>query len=159
MFKVEFSVVHQGCLVNELSRAFPKIRFICPGGFVGDSSAEEIVVLDKPREDDVQTVLDYLETLPTVQAVELLERTSSQAFIRFVTSALPEKFCSEVVKQHRCLRIGMEIQQDGLEMWQVGCLKRRQAEQLLAAMESLGELKHSSISEVSWQKLLAGAPA
>ncbi len=34
MIQVEFGIVHEGCLVNELSRALPEIRFICPGGFV-----------------------------------------------------------------------------------------------------------------------------
>ncbi len=34
MIQVEFGIVHEGCLVNELSRSLPEIRFICPGGFV-----------------------------------------------------------------------------------------------------------------------------
>jgi len=49
MFQVEFGVAHRGCLVNELSRAFPDVRFICPGGFVAGSSAEEVIVLDRTR--------------------------------------------------------------------------------------------------------------
>lgn len=157
MFKVEFSIVHQGCLVNELSRDFPKIRFICPGGFVlGPSSVEEVIVLDKPSEDEVQAVLDYLEALPKVVTVELLERTANRAFVRFASTALPEKFCSEVVAKHHCFPIGMEIQQGGLEMWRVGCVERCQAELLLEELKGLGELKHSSISEVRWQELLEG---
>ncbi|MCX6991851.1 MAG: hypothetical protein NT011_01785 [Kiritimatiellaeota bacterium] len=157
MFNVEFHIVHRGCLVNELSRSFPKIRFICPGGFVlGPSSVEELIVLDKPSEAEVQAVLNYLGTSPKVATVELLERSSNRAFVRMVSTALPQKFCSQVVAKHHCFPIGTEIQEGGLEMWRVGCVERRQAEQLLEELEGLGELKHSSISEGSWQALLEG---
>ena len=154
MFRVEFSLVHRGCLVNEVSRAFPDIRFICPGGFIEGSSAEEVIVLDNPDEDRVQQVMEYLEASPKVVETELLERTTDRAFVRFVTGSLPEAFCSKVVEKHHGFRLGMEIQEGGVEIWRVGCAKREQAEELLEELKSLGEVKQSSISETSWEEMM-----
>ena len=157
MFKLEFGIVHRGCLVNELSRAVPKIRFICPGGFIlGPSSTEEILAIDKPDEGDVQAVMGYLKGSPGIAEAEVVERTPDKAFIRILTSANPEGFCSEAVARNRCFRIGMEIQHGGVERWAVGSFERAQAEQLLKDLAGLGELKYHSISEVSWQALLEG---
>ena len=155
MFKAEFSIIHRGCLVNELSRNFPEICFICPGGFILGSSVEEIIVLDKPKEGEVQAVLDYLKTSYKVKTVKLLERDANKAFISFECNTLPEKFCSGIVSGNRCFRIGMEIQHGGLEIWRVGCAERQHAEHLLEELKEVGELKHSLISEVSWNELLA----
>jgi len=160
MFKVEFSLRHRGCLVNELSRVLPEIRFICPGGFItGPSSVEELIVIDRPSDSDVQSVLGYLKGLQAIAEVRLLERTADKVFIYFKALTIPESFCSQVVEKNHCFRIGTEIQHGGLEMWQVGCVERRQAEQLLKDLEGLGELKDSSISESSWQELLEGGVA
>ena len=154
MFKVEFGVVHRGCLVNEVSRAFPDVRFICPGGFVEGSSAEEVIVLDNPSKNRVQQVMAYLEASPTVVEAELMERTTDKAFVRFVSISLPEEFCSRVVEKHHGFRLGMEIQKGGVELWRVGCAKRKQAEELLEGLRALGEVKHSSISEASWEEMM-----
>ena len=154
MVKVEFSLVHRGCLVNELSRTFPDVRLICPGGFIADTSAEEIIVLDNPSPAQVEQVMAYLEASPKVVQVELLERTADRAFIRFVTRSLPEQFCSKVVEKHHGFRLGMEVQEGGVEVWQVGCARRKQAEELLEEIGSLGEVQHSSISEASWAELV-----
>ena len=157
MYRVEFSIVHQGCVVNELSRTLPTLRFICPGGFVtGPSSVEELIVLDNPSDKDIEQVMGFFEKITEIDSLELLERTADKAFIYFRSLKLPETFCSKVVEQNRGFRIGMEIQQDGLEKWKVGCPERGNAEQLLKDLEPLGELKHTSISETSWQKLLDG---
>jgi len=156
MFRADFSIVHRGCLVNELSRRLPHIRFICPGGFVEQTSVEELIILDNPTDDDVRAVTGFLEAASGVTQVDLLERTPDKAFVRFVSTALPETFCSQVVARHHGFRIGMEIQKDGLEIWRVGCVERRQAEAMLKEMATLGQLKHSAISEASWQELLEG---
>jgi len=66
MFRVEFGLVHRGCLVNEVSQAFPDVRLICPGGFVDGTLVEEVIVLDNPSEGRVQQVMAYLEASPKV---------------------------------------------------------------------------------------------
>lgn len=161
MFKLKFGIVHRGCLVNELSRAVPKVRFICPGGFVlGKSSAEEILVVDAPKEGEIQAVMNHLKANPGIAESEVLEQTADKAFIRILTSANPETgFCSEAVARQRGFRIGMEIQQGGVEQWEVGCLQRVQAERIVAELEGMGELKYHSIAEVSWHELLQGETA
>lgn len=157
MYQVEFSIVHQGCLVNELSRALPTLRFICPGGFItGPSSVEELIVLDSPSDEDIEQVMGFFEKLTEIDNLELLERTADKAFIYFRALRCPETFCSKVVEKNRGFGIGMEIQQDGLEKWKVGCAERSDAEQLLKDLQPLGELKHTSISQASWQNLLRG---
>lgn len=158
MFKLEFGIVHRGCLVNELSRAFPRVRLICPGGFIlGPSSAEELLVLDRPSEVDLENVLNHLRNAPEIAETQLVEHRADKAFIRILTSANPEAgFCSEAVAKNRCFRIGMEIQEGGVEHWKVACWERSQAEQLLKELAHMGELKHQSISEDSWQVLLEG---
>ena len=51
MFKLEFGTEHRGRVVNELSRALPDLRLVCPGGFHIDAdSAEEILALDDPSD-------------------------------------------------------------------------------------------------------------
>ena len=161
MFKVEFGVVHRGCLVNQLSRAVPSVRFICPGGFIlGPTSAEEILVLDKPSDQELQAVLEHLEQAAGIAESQLLERLVNKAFVRILTSASPEKgYCSEVVAKNHGFRIGMEIQEGGVEKWKVGCFERGHAEQLLKDLALLGEMKAQSIREVSWQELLGQGPA
>ena len=159
MFRVEFSIVHRGCLVNEMSREFPELRIICPGGFITGDSVEELIVLDKPTEDQVQGVLDYLAASPKVTEVALVERTAERVFILFICGPLPEAFCSRVVQKHHGFPIGMEIQRDGLEIWRVACTDRGEAERLLEEIATLGDLKDSSISQGSWEELLAGRPA
>jgi len=143
-----------------MSRILPEIRFICPGGFItGPSSVEELIVIDKPSGSDVQSVLGYLNGLQEIAEVQLLEQTDDKAFIYFKGLKTPESFCSRVVEKNHCFRIGMEIQYGGLEVWQVGCVERRQAEQLLKELEGLGELKDSLILEGSWRELLQGEGA
>ncbi len=157
MYQVEFSIIHRGCVVNELSRTFPTLRFICPGGFVtGPSSVEELIVLDNPSDRDIEQVMGFFEKITEIDHLELLERTADKAFIYFRSLSLPETFCSKVVEKNRGFAIGMEIQQGGLEKWKVGCPERGNAEQLLTDLELLGELKQASISQTSWQELLQG---
>ena len=159
MFRVEFSMIHRGCLVNEMSREFPELRIICHGGFVEGDSVQELVVLDKPTEKDVRDVLDFLEASPKVTEAALLEQTAEHAFVLFVCDSLPDAFCSRVVQKHHGFPIGMEVQRDGLEIWRVGCAERADAERLVEEIAIMGDLKHSSISSGSWEELFAGGPA
>ena len=160
MFKVEFGVVHRGCLVNQLSRDVPSVRFVCPGGFIlSPTAAEEILVLDNPSEGEVQAVLDSLSDADGIAESHLLERTSDKTFIRILTETSPDQgYCSEAVARNHGFRIGMEIQQGGVEKWKVGCFERGQAENLLKEMALMGELKSQSIEEVSWEELLGEGP-
>ena len=64
-----------------------------------------------------------------------------------------------MVANNQGFRIGMEIQQGGVEKWKVGCFERANAEQMLKDLAKLGEIKSQSISEVSWQELLGQGPA
>ena len=48
MHKLEFGIAHRGCIVNEMSKALPNVRFVCPGGFIlPDGYADEILSLDQ----------------------------------------------------------------------------------------------------------------
>ena len=157
MFQVDFRIVHSGCLVNEVSRDYPGIRFICPGGFItGPSAVEELIILDGPSDDQVESVVAHLAGMDDIESVRLLERTDDKAFVYFRSSRVPEAFCSQVVEKNHGFRIGFEIQQGGLEMWRVACVEREHAEQLLADLEALGQIKANSITELSWQELLNG---
>jgi hypothetical protein len=155
MFEVTFSIIHDGCLVNELSRRFPEVRFVCPGGFVlGASAVEELIILDAPSDSQVQSVMAHLEALDEIASVRLLERTGDGAFVYFRSTRVPRAFCSQVVERNRGFRIGFEIQQNGLEIWRVACVERAHAEQLLVDLADLGQITEHSIKEVSWQELL-----
>jgi len=156
MFRVEFSVVHTGCLVNETSRRFPDLGIICPGGFIEGDTVEEMIVLDNPTDDEVADVVAHLDASEKTTEVELMERTPARAFVRFVVAGLPERFCSQVVEKHHGFPIGMEIQRGGLEIWRVGCARRAQADAMLEEIAELGEVKHSAVAETSWEELLTG---
>ena len=155
MFKLEFSIVHRGCLVNELSRELPQVRFVCPGGFIlGPDSAEEVLALDDPTDSDVDSVMGLLRRSEDIAEVELLERTADRAFVRILTSSSPETgYVSQAVERNRCFRIGTEVQEGGVEQWVVGCLRRSQAEALVEELGSMGELKYHRLSEASWAAL------
>ena len=157
MFKLEFGIVHRGCVVNELSRAMPDIRFVCPGRFHLDAdSADEILAFDNPTDDAVQLVLDYLRKSRKIAEVRLLERTPERAFVRLVSSEAPEVgYCSDAVERNRCFRLGYEVQHGGVEQWKVGCRERAQAERLVEDLKGMGELKYHRISEASWEELLS----
>jgi hypothetical protein len=144
--------------VNEVSREFPKLRLICPGGFIlGKGGVEELIVLDGASDAQTEAVVDYLKARKTITSVELVERGADKAYIMFTNySSLPKEFCSKVVERNRGFRIGMEIQHEGLETWHVGCADRGNAERMIEEISRLGRLKHSSISEESWAKLLNG---
>ena len=157
MFKIEFHIEHQGCLANELSRAFPELRFICPGGFIAEGSVSELVAIDEPSDEDVEAVMDFFASRPEITEARMLERTADKAFIYYTSSRLPETFCSQVVQRNCCFPIGMEIQEAGLEKWTVACLERGQAEALLKGLAALGPIRHAEITEPSWQDLLAPA--
>ena len=152
MFKVAFAIVHDRCPTNRMSRALPHIRFISPGGFVvGEGRVEEVAAVHRPSDQDVQAVLDYLAGTPGYDEFELLERTPQWAFIRWKAACAPQGFCSQVVEKNRGFKIGMETQHEGLERWTVACITREHAEQLLADLRQLGEVRVGTITETSWE--------
>ena len=152
MFKVEFSIVHNNCPTNQMSRVLPHIRFVSPGGFVVEQSmVEEVAAIHNPSDDDVQAVLTYLGSTPGYDEFELLECTPQWAFIRWKARCSPQGFCSQVVEKNRCFKIGMETQHDGLERWTVGCATREQAEQLLEDLTQLGDVNFASVTETTWK--------
>lgn len=155
MHKLEFGIVHRGCLVNEMSRALPDIRLICPGGFIlGPNTVEEVIAIDRPEQDDIDRVFELLEAKAGIAEAELLERTTDKAFIRILVSISPDTgFCSQAVARNRGFRIGMELQEGGVEKWTVGCIRRADAEKLVEELRTMGELTYQTIEEVSWQAL------
>jgi len=153
MYKLEFGIVHRGCIVNEMSGVLPAIRFLCPGGFlVSPTSVDEVLVLDNPSEQDIASVLDYLRSSPKIAESELLERLPHRAVIRMLTSTVSETSCSDAVAKHRCFLLE-EFHEGGVEQWKVGCRDRSQAEALVEELKTMGELKFHSISKVSWKAL------
>jgi hypothetical protein len=157
MYRVEFGVVHEGCVVNELSRAVPSVRLVCPGGFiVSAESADEILALSHPTDAEVEAVLEFLSASPAIAESGLVERTPDHAYVHLLSQLAPAAgYCSQVVEKNRCFRLGYEIQANGVEQWQVGCAERSQAEGLLRDLPALGELKYGRITEASWADLIA----
>jgi hypothetical protein len=156
MVKLEFGVVHEGCTVNELSRALPRIRFVCPGGFVlSKSSAEEIIVIDDADDDKIEAALEFLRESTAIAEASLIEKTKGKAFIRILTKTNPQTgFCSDAVSKNKGFKLGREIQFDGVESWAVGCFTVSDAESILAEIAKLGEIRYQKISESSWHELL-----
>lgn len=160
MYMLSFGIVHRGCIVNELSRALPQLRMICPGGFiVSPSAADEVLVLDHPSDADLEAVLSYAKNSPGIAEAEVLERSSDKVFVRILTCKAPESYCSEAVAKHHCFRIGLEIQEGGVELWNVGCRNRSQADALVEELKSMGQLKNYKITEASWNSLIEGISA
>ena len=157
MFKLEFGIVHEGCIVNEMSRALPHIRLICPGGFIlGPNSADEIIALDNPTDGDVESVLTFLRNAPTIPEASLVERTPDRAFVHLLSSKDPAVgYCSQAVYSNRCFRLGSEVQHGGVEQWKVGCKERSYADALVEDLKAMGELRYHRLSEASWEELIA----
>ena len=156
MFKLEFGIVHEGCLVNRMSRALPNLKIVSAGGFiVNPSQADEILIIEKPTDQNVEAALSFLKNSGEIEVAKELERTDDKSFIRILTTAAPNTgYCSEAVSKNRCFNLNMEIQQKGVEQWQVGCLERSQAEQLVEDLKKMGTLKYHRITESSWNDLL-----
>ena len=80
MYKLEFGIVHEGCVDNELSRAVPDVRLVHPGGFIVSADlAEEVLALNNPTDAHVESVLEFLRESNGLAEVELPERTSDTA--------------------------------------------------------------------------------
>ena len=160
MFKLEFGIVHEGCAVNELSRALPDVRVISGGGFIiSPHEADEVLIVDSADDGEVSAVIANLENSPSIDQVELLERTASKAFVRIhAIAGPPQGYCSQVVERNRGFNLGLEVQHGGVEHWKVGCHQHGQAEQLIDDLKQLGELRYARISEASWEALLDRRP-
>ena len=156
MIKVEFWIEHEGCLVNELSRAFPEVKLLCPGGFVvSPSLVEEVIVADGASEDAVERVVEHLRGVDGIRSAEVVERNNGRSFIHITVTKVPEDFCSAVVRRNRCFPIGVEKQEAGQEKWVVGCLHREQADRMLEELGKLGNITHQKITEESWNAILS----
>ena len=155
MYLLEFSIAHEGCVVNELSRAVPNVRFVCPGGFViNENAADEILALDDPTDSDLESVIKFMNESSSVDNFSIVEKTINRVFIYFRSASAPEVgYCSEAVERNHCFGIGHEIQHKGLEQWRVGCKNRSDAEGLVNDLKGMGDLQHHKISEVSWEEL------
>ena len=158
MFRLEFGIVHEGCLVNRMSRALPDLRIISAGGFiVSPTQADEVLIIENPADEDVEAALSFLKNSGETEAAAELERTGDKSFIRILTTAAPKTgYCSEAVARNRCFNLGMEVQQGGVEQWRVGCMERSQAERLVHDLGEMGELRYHRITESSWTDLLEG---
>lgn len=158
MFLLEFGLVHRGCVANELSRAVPGVRMIAVGGFVVENrGADEIIAMDNPAESDVESALHFLRNSDIIKEVSVIERSSDRAFIHLVSSAGPEVgYCSEAVERNRCHKIGLEIQDGGVEQWRVRATHRSYVEALVEDLKGMGDLKYHKITEEgSWEELIA----
>ena len=155
MYLLEFGIAHEGCVVNELSRAVPNVRFICPGGFViNANSADEILALDNPTDSDLESVMDFMNGSGSVADFSVVEQTPDRVFIYFRSAAAPQVgYCSEAVERNHCFRIGHEIQYQGLEQWRVGCKNKSDSDGLVKDLEGMGDLQYHRLSEVSWAEL------
>ena len=88
MFKLEFGIVHKGCLVNRMSRALPELRIISAGGFIpGPDQADEILILEDADDDDLDAALGFLRDSGEIAELDVVERTPKRAYIRILTTA------------------------------------------------------------------------
>ena len=156
MLMVEFGIVHDGCVVNEMSRALPDIRLISAGGFtLSPTGVDEVLAIESADDGDIATVVEHFQHTPGITHVDVLERTPDKAFVRIrATVDPPGGYCSQTVERNRCFKLGKETQHGGVERWKVGCYDRAQAERLVEDLKKLGELKYHKISEVSWEALV-----
>ena len=156
MFKLEFGIVHEGCLVNRMSRALPSLKIVSAGGFIlNPTQADEVLIIENPTEEDVEDALSFLKNSGEIEVAKELERTEDKSFIRILTTAAPNTgYCSEVVAKNRCFNLNMEVQHNGVEQWLVGCLERSQADQLVEDLKKMGSLQYHRITESSWNDLI-----
>ena len=161
MIKVAFGIVHRDCLVNELSRKFPRLQIVCPGGFrTGKQSVEEILALATNDKRQVEAVLGYLRSSQGVIKAEWLATSGRFVFLLLATRRIPKTgFVSAVVAKNRCFRLVFEVQEGGIEKWVVGCVSRGSADHLLADLARLGPLNYATISEVSYGELMKSSVA
>ena len=152
MFKVEFGMIHNNCPTNQMSRAFPHVRFISPGGFeLEGSMIEEVAAIHNPSDEDVEAVLAIWATHQGMTSLSFWSAPpSGPSFVgerpaRRKGSA-PRRSRGTVVS-----RSGWETQHDGLEQWTVGCVTRQQAQQLLEDLKQLGEVRFGRITETTWK--------
>jgi len=156
VFKVKFGLEHRGCLVNELSRQFPDVRIMCPGGFhMDDGNVEEIIAPFVTKETVIKDIISFLDKDSRVLEVELLEKNNGFAFIRFTSRVLQgATFVSDVVAKNRFFRIGVEEQSGGIERWTVGCVLEENTQKLLAELKTIGELKYGEVTKGSYKELI-----
>lgn len=159
MFLLEFGLIHDGCIVNQLSRFIPRVRIVAVGGFVlSNGGANEIIALDCPVESEVESALEFLRKSQMIDSVSVVENSDHRVFIHLISNSAPEVgYCSETVNRNLCHKVGLEIQHEGVEQWKVMSTEVSYFETLIGDLKKMGDLKYHKVSrEVSWEDLIAG---
>ena len=140
MFLLEFGLVHDGCIVNQLSRFMPQVCIVAVGGFVlSNGGADEIIALDCPSESEVESVLEFLRKSQMIDKVKLIENSVHHVFIHLISNSAPKVgYCSETVSRNLCHKVGFEIQHEGVEQWQVMFTNVSYFETLIEDIKEMG---------------------
>ena len=161
MYTLEFGIVHQDCVVNELSRKYPSVKIVCLGGIVldpnlsGGHTAEEILSIESSNETEILDSIQFLKEHDQIAEISIIEKTTGKTIVRLLASAVPVTgYCSEVVRKNRCYPLGLEIQKGGIERWVVGSYESSQLDSLLEQLSKMGEIKYKNISESNWSALV-----
>ena len=143
MFFLEFGLVHDGCIVNQLSRFMPQVCIVAVGGFVlSNGDADEIIALDCPSESEVESVLEFLRKSQMIDKVKLIENSDHHVFIHLISNSAP--------------KVGFEIQHEGVEHWKVISTNVSYFETLIEGIKERGDLKYHKMSiQRSWEDLIA----
>ena len=157
MALLEFGLVHDGCIVNQLSRFMPQVRIVAVGGFVlPNGGANEIIALDCPVESEVESALEFLRDSQMIDNVRAIENSDHRVFIHLISNSAPEVgYCSETVNSNLCHKVGLEIQYEGVEQWKVMSTEVSHFETLIEDLKEMGELKYHRVSSKgSWEDLI-----
>jgi len=161
MYTLEFGIVHQDCVVNELSRKYPSVKIVCLGGIVldpnlsGGHTAEEILSIESSNETEILDSIQFLKEHDQIAEISIIEKTTGKTIVRLLASAVPVTgYCSEVVRKNRCYPLGLEIQKGGIEQWLVGSYESSQLDSLLKQLSNMGEIKYKKMSKSNWSDLV-----
>lgn len=159
MFLLEFGIVHDGCIANQLSRFLPQVRMVAVGGFVlPNGGADEIIALDYPEESEVESALEFLRNSHMIDNARVIEHSEHRAFIHLISNSAPKVgYCSETVTNNLCHKVELEIQHDGIEHWKVMSTESSYLGTLVEDLKKMGELRYHTVStEGSWEDLISG---
>ena len=161
IYTLEFGIVHQDCVVNELSRKYPNVKIVCLGGIVLDSdlsggyTAEEILSIESSNETEILDSIRFLKEHNQIAEISIVEEATGKTIVRLLASAVPVSgYCSEVVRKNRCYPLGLEIQKGGVEQWLVGSYESSQLDSLIKELSNMGEIKYKNVSKTNWSNLV-----
>ena len=102
MYTLEFGIVHQDCVVNELSRKYPSVKIVCLGGIVLDPNlsdghtAEEILSIESSNETEILDSIQFLKEHDQISEISIIEKATGKSIVRLLASAVPVTgYCSE----------------------------------------------------------------